>query len=378
MDSVKILHCADFHIGAAESFLGAKAANRQHETLLTFDRIISLARNSGVQLLLIAGDLFDSNKIEPGYFDRVINEISTVPDIRVVFAAGNHDPLTADSPFVAKKELLPENLYILDTKDSFFVFDDIKTCVYGRSFSNVYMSGEESFSVEAGREYINIMVLHGELKNELAGNYNSITREFIKRSGMDYIALGHIHRQSDIGLIGKTRFAYCGCPEGQGFDELNQKGVYLGAVGKGFCKLEFVPTAKRMHIFERIDISNTPSAKEACEKIISTLSLKYGDNFSDNLYKIELTGAVPEGANLPLNEIKSRIDEKVYFAKIIDSTEFEIDYNTLANEISLKGIFTKNMLARIESAEDDRKPLLKAALKLGLKAFDGEVVYDEN
>ena len=44
MDTVKILHCADLHIGAQESFLGEKSLSRRLETLLTFERIIELAR----------------------------------------------------------------------------------------------------------------------------------------------------------------------------------------------------------------------------------------------------------------------------------------------------------------------------------------------
>ena len=45
---------------------------------------------------------------------------------------------------------------------------------------------------------------------------------------------------------------------------------------------------------------------------------------------------------------------------------------------SLKGIFVKNMLGRIESAQETEKEMLKSALNLGLKAFAGEVSYDED
>jgi hypothetical protein len=43
MSTLKILHCADIHIGAAESFLGNLADSRRYETLLTFERIVDLA-----------------------------------------------------------------------------------------------------------------------------------------------------------------------------------------------------------------------------------------------------------------------------------------------------------------------------------------------
>ena len=44
MESVKILHCADLHIGAVVSSLGEKSESRKSEALITFENIINLAR----------------------------------------------------------------------------------------------------------------------------------------------------------------------------------------------------------------------------------------------------------------------------------------------------------------------------------------------
>ena len=43
MKTVKILHTADVHIGAQESFLGTFADKRRYETLITFEKIFDLA-----------------------------------------------------------------------------------------------------------------------------------------------------------------------------------------------------------------------------------------------------------------------------------------------------------------------------------------------
>ena len=376
MERVKILHCADNHIGAAVSFLGTSAGNRQNDIRHTFEKIVDTAATNGVQLLLIAGDLFDSVKVESGFVESVIAKIAEIPDIKVVYAAGNHDPLTADSPFITRKAGLPKNLYIMNTVDSVFVFEDLHTVVYGRSFSDVYMPGAERFSLSPDKEYINIMLLHGDLNNDLSGDYNPISKDFLRSSQMDYVALGHIHKCSEIGEVGSTRFAYCGCPEGQGFDELDEKGVLIGEIGKGFCQLEFVPTAKRRHILEKIDITGIGLANEITQKITTALGEKYGDNFHVNLYKIVLTGAIPEEYTLPLTEIKNRLLEKMFFVKLIDGTEYETDLKALSNEISLKGIFVKNMLSRLHSASENDRPILQKALMLGLKAFGGEVSFD--
>lgn len=376
MRTVKILHCADIHIGAAESFLGVLRENRRYETLITFERIIDIAKEENVELIAIAGDLFDSNNIEQRFIDAVMNKIREAAPIKVVFAAGNHDPLNAQSPFL--KEELPQNLYVLGTKDEEITFEELKLKVYGRSFESAFLKGEEAFSLPTNNDYINLLVQHGELKSDLNSEYNAITPKFVKNSGMDYIALGHVHKRSDIGKIDNTYFAYCGCPEGQGFDELQEKGVYIGQIGKGKCDLQFVSVSKRQHILEKIDISEISGAVEISAEIINALKEKYGEDYSQNLYKIELIGSVSEDNEINTEEILSRISNELYFVKIKNKTEIKIDLEALKNEASLRGIFIKKMLERTENAPEDEKELYRKALKLGLKAFNAEVKFDED
>lgn len=377
MNSVKILHCADIHIGAALSYLGETAAQRKYETLLTFERIIDTAVTEGVKIIAAAGDIFDSNTVEDSFVNAVFEKIASVPEIKVVLALGNHDPLSSQSPF--KNRELPKNLFVLGAKDECITFDDLKTRVYGRSFDDVYLKGEEGFSITPEKDgYVNLMVLHGELRSDLNSNYNSVTANFIKESGMDYIALGHIHKRTEPQKIGDTYYAYCGCPEGQGFDELGEKGVYLGEVSKVDCNLQFIPTAKRMHLCESIDISGLLTSNKIATHIIDVIKQKYPDNFADNLYKFILTGYVDETADISIPQITSRINEVVYFAKIRNKSEIKVDFELLSQEKSLKGIFVKNMLEKINKADQPEKDRLKAALDLGLKAFSGEVQCDEN
>lgn len=376
MNNVKILHTADIHIGAADSFLNNDARQRQFETLLTFERIIDLAKERSVDLVLIAGDLFDSNKIESRFVDAVFEKIASANPIKVVFAAGNHDPLSSDSPFLTRT--LPENLYVLPAKESSLHFDELNLSVWGKSFESVYLKGGDRFGMTPDDERINIMVQHGELKSDLSSNYNAITPNFINTSKMDYIALGHVHKRTPIGKIEGTSFAYCGCPEGQGFDELDEKGVYVGEIGKNNCHLEFVEVAKRRHIFEKINIEGLSSGEEIATHILNILKEKFGANFGDNLYKLHLVGKLPETTEIYCDEIKSRIENSLYFVKIKDMTEVDIDLSAMSEEISLKGIFVRRMLNKINAAAETDKPLLQEALNIGLKAFSREVKYDED
>ena len=371
MDSIKLLHCADIHIGAAYSFLGANADKRRFETLITFENIMDLAVSENADIVAIAGDLFDTERVEKAFWEPVINKIRSVSPIKVVYCAGNHDPLNSVSPFT--QNTLPENLYILPSKDSVITFEDLGVKIYGRSFETAHLMGEAEFSVkDIPENYINIMVQHGELGNDLSSDYNAISADFIKSSGMDYIALGHVHTHTPVEKIGNTSFAYCGCPEGQGFDELDEKGIYLGEISKGKADLKFLRVSKRQHIVKKIDITDIT---DISAHILENLQTAYHD-YADNLYKIELTGTVPEGSDLNLAEITARLSNCLYFVKLKDCTEYKIDYEILAKEASLKGVFVKNMLEKISA--DPQNENLKIALKLGIKAFGGEVKYNED
>lgn len=375
MATVKILHCADLHIGAKVLGLGEKGQNRSLEALLTFENIIRLARENGVKILLIAGDLLCSNEVNMSSAKRVIECIESIPDIKVVYAAGNHDPLNSQSPFTSLK--LPDNLYILPEKDIGIGFEDLGVSVYGRSFCEVYMAGESRFSAPVNADTINIMCQHGEVRSDLSSNYNSITTEFIDNCGMDYIALGHIHKRSEIMRRGDTFFAYSGCAEGLGFDELGDKGVYIGEVGKGMCDLEFYKTSIRTYHKVSVDVGDCADSPSAAGKILAVLREKYGENFADNLYKIILTGGISDERWFDAAEISSRLMQTVYFAKVKDETEITVDLEVLRNEKSLKGIFVGKMLDMIaENPQDEAK--LRMSLSIGLKAFSSEVGYNED
>lgn len=377
MDTVKILHCADVHIGVADSSLGRLAATRRYETLLTFEKIIDAAKSNGVQVIAIAGDLFDSNSADSSLTEPVFEKIASVPQIKVVFAAGNHDPLDSDSPFI--RESRPDNLFVFGTEDECITFDDLKLHVYGKSFGSVHMRGEARFSITPPDDgYINLMVLHGDLRNDMNSDYNAVTPAFIKNCKMDYIALGHIHKRTEIGCCGSTYMAYCGCPEGQGFDELDEKGVYIGNIGKGVCSLEFMPISKRRHISEKIDITGLSTSTEIAEKILTTLKEEYGEEAGNNLYKAELTGKIAESTVISAEQLTSRLSEELYYIKIKDKTEFDTDLKLLSQEKNLKGIFVKNMLRLLKNSQPQERKNIEYALNLGLKSFNSEVPYDED
>lgn len=372
MDKITVVHCADLHIGASLSGLNDSADARRAEYLLTLERIIEVCRERGAELLLIAGDLFDTPSVDKETAERVFSLFASIPETTVAISAGNHDPICADSPY--KTVALPENVHVFSDKLGMIELKEKNVKVFGISFVSSRFSSHIRFGA-AEEESINILVMHADLDGDINGAYNPVSTAVLGDGGMDYVALGHIHKRTEILKTARTYYAYSGCAEPSGFDETGEKGVYVGEIGKDYNTLKFVPLSHRRFEEVKVDITGLLSSAEVVEKALNTLNERYGADYKKNFYKIILTGAAKESFVPDLNYIKTAVSDKVYFAKIKNETTVEVDYKALAGEFTLKGIFVKKMLEKIDSAED--KELLLTALRLGLCAFESEVKPDE-
>ncbi len=371
---MKILHTADLHIGAELSYLGQRAAERKYEVLGVFKHITELCTKENVEICLIAGDLFESIDAAKEFFAPVIRFIAEAQNTKFFYAAGNHDPLYASSPLLTEK--LPENLYVFGGEYETVELEDLGVRIAGRSFTHSSMEFSDNLTMPKDR-LINILLLHSDFGAK-ESIYNPITTEFAQNCGADYIALGHIHKRTEIEKTGYTYIAYSGCPEGQGFDETGEKGVYLGELAKSTCDLKFIKCSHRMHIVKKADISAADSTASAENMILSALKLEFGDGFDQNLYKLTLVGEFDGSSTVNCAELTAALSQKLYFVKIKDNTRERLDLELLSREISLKGLFVKNMLTRIKDSEDKDKKRLIDALYLGLRAFNSEVKFDED
>ena len=374
MNQVKILHTADLHIGAELSALVSLCESRQYEVLSVFKKITQLCIKQGVEICLISGDLFDSNLAAKRFIKPVLQYIEEASNTRFFYVAGNHDPLDASSPLLSEK--LPENLTVFGGEYQTVELSSPKVRIKGRSFTHSSMDFVET-SPMPDDDYINLLLLHGDI-GAVSSRYNPLSNNFIISCGADYVALGHIHKRTEIQKIGKTYVSYCGCPEGQGFDETDKKGVYIGTVSKGNCNLSFFPTSKRLHIVEKIDISSASSSDDAVKIILNTLKEKYGDNYAENLYKIILIGSLHNPEAIKTAQLQFDLSSLLYFCKIKSKITKKVNLTLLSSEPTLKGYFVKAMLERLNSADDSEKQKLTDALYLGLSAFDSEVAYSED
>ena len=90
---MKILHCADIHLGSKieSKFPKDKSSIRKRELLNTFSRMIDYAKSNDIRIILLSGDVFDKDKPtlkEKEYFYKVVK---TNPEIDFLYLNGKED-----------------------------------------------------------------------------------------------------------------------------------------------------------------------------------------------------------------------------------------------------------------------------------------------
>ncbi len=364
--AVKILHCGDVHLGTSAG-IKRLSVRRKAEVLQTFLRIVSYAEENGADLLLIAGDLFDNHKPSADFLDQISSAFSKFSG-KVFISPGNHDYYGENTFWGSWK--LPENVTVFKKEAEFLELPKLGVKIHGGAFSEGYRNSHILPQLDADENMINIAVIHGDISSDTS--YGPVTAREIQNSNMDYIALGHIHKRSEILKEGKTSYAYCGCPEGQGFDELLEKGFYFGTVEKGKAELDFIPVCRRQFVEEEVDISFAQRKNDIKDIILHKINEKYGDEGKEWIYKIVLTGET--SVSFSANDIGVALEEELYFAKIVNKTKTPFkELEEIARESSVKGIFVRKMLEREKQGED-----IENAVRIGLTAFFEEVDFDED
>lgn len=355
-----ILHGADLHLDGAFTALPARqAAQRREEQRTLPDRLAETARTRGADLVLLAGDLFDGEEVYAETTQALARALGQT-GCPVLIAPGNHDPYGPRSPYALTQ--WPENVHIFTGPELEPVeFPERNCVVWGAAFTDT--SREDSplagFTASAdGRTHL--AVLHGDMAGR--GRYGPMTEEEAAASGLTYLAMGHIHRRVSLHKIGGTYWAYPGCPEGRGFDELGDKGCLWITVGDdGKVEEEFLPMAgRRYHILE------VPAGEDPGGALLEALT----PDKAPDICRVIFTGeSGVEG--LDLTALAALGEGRCYALSLRDRTTVRRDLWDRAEEDTLTGLFLRRMREKLTGAETEAdRALLEQAVRFGLAALE--------
>lgn len=220
---LKILHSADWHLEAAFSGFRPELRSylkQMHRTLP--ERVGAVIAREDCDLVLLAGDLFDSP--HPG--KETVDAVKAALEdwkIPVCIAPGNHDYCCPGSPWL--EEVWPENVHIFTEGLTSVVFPELDCRVYGAGYRSMDCPALLEGFQPQGQERYHVAVLHAD-PTASHSPYCPVTEAQLRQSGLDYVALGHIH-QSSVFRAGETRCAMAGSPMGRSWEEDGVKGVYV-------------------------------------------------------------------------------------------------------------------------------------------------------
>ncbi len=181
----RILHTSDLHLKS----LGDRACH-------ALEALVNLAVKTKVDLVIIAGDLFDHNRVDDNLVSFVVEQLRRLP-VYVAILAGNHDCLTPDSVF-ERVDLWRSctNVRVFRSPQGETLdLPGLGVLLWGKSI-NTYEGDVRPLAGiprPTGNGQWHIAVAHGYYVNTDPPLFPSlhITDEEIVNSGWDYIALGH-------------------------------------------------------------------------------------------------------------------------------------------------------------------------------------------
>ena len=112
---LRLVHSADWQLGARFAQFGDKAARLREARMQTLGRALRIAGEKSADAFLIAGDLFEDNQVEDSLVRSVIDLFRAHPALPIYILPGNHDPFTGPDSVWQRKAFLhaPANVHVL-------------------------------------------------------------------------------------------------------------------------------------------------------------------------------------------------------------------------------------------------------------------------
>lgn len=351
-----ILHAADLHLDAPFAALTAEQARqRRAEQRLLLDALADAATERGADLVVLAGDLLDSAQTYRETAQALATALGRI-DAPVAIAPGNHDFYGPGSLYTAP--IWPKNVLIF--RESAVQSVDLPNMtLYGCAFTGQFRDASPLAGFHApDRGKPSVMVCHGDVEG--TGRYGSIPRSHIAASGLTYLALGHIHACSGLQREGGTYWAYPGCTEGRGFDELGDKGALWVTIGDdNAVSAEFLPLCRRRYEIQECDLTG----KDPAQAVAAALAA----GSPDDVCRLVLTG---EAEGLDLAALHQAAAPCRWAVSLRDHTRVPQGLWDREAEDSLTGLFLREMRQRIAAAQGGEKAILEKAVRFGLTALE--------
>ena len=311
------VHASDLHLDAPLGSLGRLDTERRGElaglATKAWDNLVELCISEEASFLVLAGDIFDSTVAGVSVqlrFHAGLRRLAEA-DVSVFICHGNHDPLSEGFKPVGE---LPEGVvrFPPSQPESHTVTlrhsgDQVR--VSGVSFGTVHETENLALRFRGlpprpdAPSAPHVAVLHANVGGNPGHDpYAPCSYEDLEGAGVDYWALGHIHKRDVRRLPGGAWAAYCGNLQGRSFKpaECEPKGALVVPVEQGrLGKPRFEPCDAVRFARSEIEITPTDSIVEVQDRLLDAAT-KLGASHDPCpvVWEVRLTGTSDDAARL--------------------------------------------------------------------------------
>lgn len=346
-DSVAFVHVADVHLDAPFQGIAADDARVGGEladaTYRAWVRVADLAIERAVDFVLVAGDAYNSadRSLRAQLAFREQAARLGEAGIPVLVVHGNHDPLGGWSAGLA----LPPSVHVFGggaVERAEVVAEDGFVCaVYGRSFAKA--AETEDFTPgfrRAGEDTVAIGLLHANVGSHADYDpYAPATVDGLRAAGMDYWALGHVHR---FEVVSRDPWAvYAGSPQGLNPKETGEHGCCVVTVARGGAVgVEHVDLAPVAWGAATVDCADLVDIDDVERAVADACDLLRGDGGRPIVARLTLAGRSQAHGDLArpgalaalgdhLRGAQAALTPWVWIDRLEDATSAPIDLDTV-------------------------------------------------
>ncbi len=343
----KFIHIADVHLGMHPDKDKVWSDDRAAEIEATFDTVLEHCATHEVNLLLIAGDLFDAPPTETE-LRKLDARLKKATGTKVVIVTGSSDAAPADSIFFkygfeSDVTVLPPDVI------SQAYFEELGVAVTGISYGKEHYDEPMLEHITPAKEgAFNILLGYGGEKG-----YMPFSKDRLLEKGFDYIALGRRHKPT---VIAEHKMAFAGSLEPLSYKETGEHGYFFGKSDpEEGTEVSFVPVSLRRYVNLTVEV--LPDMNNAA--ITAKVEEAIRESGSQNIFRILVKGYKNSDVTINLSEILRRYQ----VLEFRDKTGYSYDIEELAREN------TGNLLGEIVTRLSDEESLTREDIREKAKRY---------
>jgi exonuclease SbcD len=404
MDSIRILHLADLHIGM-ENYGRLDPATGLNGRVMDFLRrlgeAVDYALENEVDLALFAGDVYKTRDPNSTYRREFARRIKRLADagIPVVLLVGNHDlpaqerrassieifrTLDVPNVFVAERE----QLYQLTTRQGaalqvatvpypfrqkLLARDDYKDKTIAELdelLQQIVVDNIRALAQQLDPSLPAVLLGHFSVSEAKLGSERSVMlgrdvivlKSVLADPAWDYVALGHIHRHQELNGGQHPPIVYSGSLERIDFgEEREPKGFVVAEVRRGYAEWRFHPVAARPFVTIRADL------RDADNPLTALLNAIEPHDVSDAIVRVIAQIRAEQEDLIRDADVRQALEGAYYIAGI--SKEVERAYRQRLGGESPEELTPTELLARYLESKETPPEQIKTLLEYAEEIF---------